>query len=59
LEKEMRVYDLLDSLSIRYERVDHAPLEYMEEYLDIKTGAVSVLGRFLEAVHHDYTVVHK
>jgi Ala-tRNA(Pro) deacylase len=162
-ENEIRVYELLDSLNIRYDRVDHepaetmeacakidevlkpavicknlflcntqktnfyllmikedkkfktkeiskqinsarlsfAPSEYMEEYLDIKPGAVSVmglmndrenhvrllidedvlqeeyfgchpcvntsslrlqmsdvLGRFLEAVHHDYTAVH-
>ena len=105
LEKEMRVYDLLDELEIEYKRVDHeaantmdacrevdevlgvticrniflcnrqqtafyllliedgkvfktkylsaqlgtsrlsfAPPEYMEEFLDIKPGAVSVLG---------------
>jgi Ala-tRNA(Pro) deacylase len=163
LEKEIRVYDLLDSLNIQYDRVDHeaaetmeacaridevlkpavicknlflcntqktkfyllmiredkkfktkeissqinsarlsfAPSEYMEEYLDIEPGSVSVmglmndtenkvrllidedvlheeqfgchpcvntsslrlkmsdvLGKFLEAVHHDYTPVH-
>ena len=162
LEKEIRTYDLLDSLGIKYERVDHeatetmeacaevdkilapavicknlflcntqktkfyllmiredkkfktkeishqinsarlsfAPLEFMEEYLDITPGSVSVLGLmndknnqvtllvdedilkeeyfgchpcintsslrlkvsdvfgpFLQAVHHDYTVV--
>ncbi len=162
LEKEVRTYDLLDSLGIEYERVDHeatetmeacaevdkvlapavicknlflcnsqktkfyllmiredkkfktkeishqinsarlsfAPAEYMEEFLDITPGSVSVLGlmndkdnqvtllvdedvlqaeyfgchpcintsslrlrvadvfgTFLQAVHHDYTVV--
>ncbi len=162
LEKEVRTYDLLDSLGIEYERVDHeatetmeacaevdkvlapavicknlflcnsqktkfyllmiredkkfktkeishqinsarlsfAPAEYMEEFLDITPGSVSVLGLmndkdnqvtllvdedvlqaeyfgchpcintsslrlrvadvfgpFLQAVHHDYTVV--
>lgn len=162
LEKEIRTYDLLDSLGIEYERVDHeatetmeacvavdavlapavicknlflcntqktkfyllmiredkkfktkeishqinsarlsfAPAEFMEEYLDITPGSVSVLGlmndkenqvmllvdedilkeeyvgchpcintsslrlkvtdifgSFLQAVHHDYTVV--
>ncbi len=162
LEKEIRTYDLLDSLEIEYERVDHeatetmeacaavdavlapavicknlflcntqktkfyllmiredkkfktkeishqinsarlsfAPAEFMEEYLDITPGSVSVLGlmndkdnqvtllvdedilkeeyvgchpcintsslrlkvtdifgTFLQAVHHDYTVV--
>lgn len=30
LEKEIRVYDLLDSLGISYERVDHRPAETME-----------------------------
>lgn len=30
LPKEIRVYDLLDSLSISYERVDHAPAMTME-----------------------------
>jgi Ala-tRNA(Pro) deacylase len=30
LEKELRVYDLLDSLQIRYGRVDHEPVETME-----------------------------
>jgi Ala-tRNA(Pro) deacylase len=162
-EKEMRVYDLLDSLNITYERVDHeaaetmeacakidkvlepavicknlflcnaqktkfyllmirdnkkfktreishqinsarlsfGPAEFMEEYLNITPGSVSVMGlmndtenhvtllvdedvlnaeyfgchpcvntsslrlriddvfgKFLKAVHHDYTVVH-
>jgi Ala-tRNA(Pro) deacylase len=163
LEKEIRVYDFLDSLGMKYQRVDHkavetmedceaidqvlspavicknlflcnaqktkfyllmiredkkfktkeiskqinsarlsfAAAEYMEEFLDITPGAVSVLGlmndkenhvsllvdedvlnaeyfgchpcvntaslrlriddvfgKFLSAVHHDYTVVH-
>ncbi|MCH4031554.1 MAG: prolyl-tRNA synthetase associated domain-containing protein [Lachnospiraceae bacterium] len=62
-EKEIKVYDLLDSLGIRYRRTDHAPAatmeicdvidaapdclickNLMEEYLDIKPGAVSVMG---------------
>ncbi len=30
LEKEMRVYDLLDKLNIEYERVDHEPADTME-----------------------------
>ena len=30
LEKEIRVYDLLDSLNIPYERIDHAAAETME-----------------------------
>ena len=31
LDKEIRVYDLLDKLGIEYERVDHAPADTMEE----------------------------
>lgn len=30
LEKEIRVYDLLDKLNLPYERVDHAPADTME-----------------------------
>ena len=30
LEKEIRVYDLLDSLHIEYDRIDHEPLMTME-----------------------------
>ena len=35
LDKEMRVYDLLDSLSIPYERTDHAAAMTMEDCLEI------------------------
>ena len=35
LEKEMRAYDLLDSLGISYERVDHEPAMTMEVCVDI------------------------
>ncbi len=31
LEKEIRLYDLLDSLNLEYERVDHAPAMTMED----------------------------
>ena len=34
-ERELRVYDLLDSLRIPYERVDHAPALTMEDCLAI------------------------
>lgn len=113
LEKEMRVYDFLDSLGIRYQRTDHghadtmeacneidavlevlicknlflcnrqktnfyllmmpgdkpfktkeicsqigsarlsfAPEEYMEEYLDIQPGAVSIMGLMNDKENH-------
>lgn len=35
LDKEIRVYDLLDSLGIRYEKIDHEPLETMEACADV------------------------
>ena len=31
LDKEIRVYDLLDSLGVEYERVDHDKADTMEE----------------------------
>lgn len=34
-EKEIRVYDLLDSLGIRYQRTDHAPATTMAVCEDI------------------------
>lgn len=114
LDKEIRVYDLLDELGIAYERIDHeaaetmeaceavdaalapavicknlflcntqktnfyllmirgdkkfktkeishqinsprlsfAPQEYMEEYLDITPGSVSVMGLMNDTEHH-------
>ena len=30
LEKEIKCYDLLDSLGIAYQRLDHAPAQTME-----------------------------
>ncbi|NLO08558.1 MAG: prolyl-tRNA synthetase associated domain-containing protein [Clostridiales bacterium] len=35
LDKELRVYDLLDSLGIEYHRVDHEALETMEACIDV------------------------
>ena len=35
LEKEVRVYDLLDELRITYERVDHEPANTMEACKEI------------------------
>lgn len=35
LEKEIRSYDLLDSLGVEYERVDHAPAMTMEDCKEV------------------------
>ena len=58
LDKEIRVYDFLDSLGVSYQRIDHEAAmtmeaceeidrtlkAYMEQYLDITPGSLSVLG---------------
>ena len=49
LEKEMRSYDLLDSLGIEYERIDHDPAMTMEicEEIDRVLGATICKNLFL------------
>ena len=49
LDKEMRVYDLLDSLGVEYERIDHEPAMTMEicEQLDASLGALICKNLFL------------
>ena len=49
LEKEIRSYDLLDSLGIEYERIDHGPAMTMEicEEIDRVLGATICKNLFL------------
>ncbi|MBE6885154.1 MAG: prolyl-tRNA synthetase associated domain-containing protein [Ruminococcaceae bacterium] len=49
LEKEIRVYDFLDSLDVEYERIDHEPAMTMEvcEEIDRVLGAVICKNLFL------------
>ena len=49
LEKEIRCYDLLDSLSVEYERIDHEPAMTMEvcEEIDKTLGATICKNLFL------------
>ena len=49
LEREVRVYDLLDSLQIEYTRVDHAPAATMEdcEAVDAVLGVKMCKNLFL------------
>ncbi len=48
LNKEIRVYDLLDDLDIAYERIDHEPAETMEACAEIdKTLAPAVICKNL------------
>ena len=36
LEKEIRTYDFLDSLGIKYQRVDHSPADTIEDCLEVE-----------------------
>ena len=49
LSKELRVYDLLDSLDVEYERIDHEPAMTMEicEQIDASLGALICKNLFL------------
>lgn len=49
LDKEVRVYDLLDSLNIEYYRIDHAPANTMEvcKEIDEVLGATICKNLFL------------
>ena len=49
LDKEIRVYDLLDSLNLEYFRIDHAPADTMEvcEEIDRVLGATICKNLFL------------
>ena len=49
LERETRTYDLLDSLDIAYERVDHAPADTMEvcREIDLVLDALICKNLFL------------
>ncbi len=62
LDKEMRVYNLLEKLNIAYERIDHDPTmsvdscEEVEEILDITLGSVSVLG-LMNDIHNNVQLI--
>lgn len=47
LEKEIKVYDLLDSLGIEYGRIDHAPAMTMEACLEIDKALNAVICKNL------------
>ena len=62
LDKEMRVYNLLEKLNIDNERIDHDPTmsvdscEEVEEILDITLGSVSVLG-LMNDIHNNVQLI--
>ena len=47
LEKEIRTYDFLDSLGVRYQRIDHAPAMTMEVCADIDTALEATICKNL------------
>lgn len=47
LEKEIRVYDLLDGLALEYQRVDHAPVMTMEACQEINHALGNVICKNL------------
>lgn len=47
LEKEIRVYDLLDSLGIEYYRIDHTPANHFEDCEEIEKVLDNVLCKNL------------
>ena len=90
LEKEIRVYDLLDKLGMEYYRTDHEPAttmevcndidkildtlickqinsarlsfadeSYMEEFLDITPGSVSIMGLMNDTDNHVQLLMDK
>jgi len=54
LPREVRTYDLLDSLGIEYKRTDHERTDTMEAC----NAVDDVIKKFLPAVNHDYRIVH-
>ena len=47
LDKEIRTYDLLDSLGVEYDRVDHAPAMTMEDCKEVDEILESIVCKNL------------
>jgi len=47
LEKEIRAYDLLDSLGVEFERIDHAAAMTMDDCLDVDEALCAVICKNL------------
>lgn len=55
LDKEIRVYDLLDSLGIEYYRIDHSPANHFEECEEIEKVLDNVLCKNLFLCNRQHT----
>ena len=58
LEKEIRVYDLLDQLKISYQRVDHEPAMTMEACAEIDTVLAATTCKNLLLCNRQKTVFY-
>ena len=55
LPKEIRVYDLLDSLNIEYYRIDHSPANHIEDCEEIEQALDNVLCKNLFLCNRQHT----
>ena len=55
LPKEIRVYDLLDSLNIEYYRIDHSPANHFEDCEEIEKVLDNVLCKNLFLCNRQHT----
>lgn len=55
LPKEIRVYDLLDSLNIEYYRIDHSPANHFEDCEEIEKALDNVLCKNLFLCNRQHT----
>ncbi|MBR2047691.1 MAG: prolyl-tRNA synthetase associated domain-containing protein [Oscillospiraceae bacterium] len=58
LEKEQRVYDLLDGLGIGYQRIDHAPAMTMEDCLAVDLALEATICKNLLLCNRQQTAFY-
>ena len=58
LEKEIKCYDLLDSLGIAYQRLDHAPAQTMEVCAEIDKSLDAVICKNLFLANRQETAFY-
>ena len=57
LDKEIRTYDLLDSLGVEYDRVDHAPAMTMEDCKEVDEILESMVCKNLFLCNRQETAI--
>ncbi len=58
LDKEIRTYDLLDSLGVEYDRVDHAPAMTMEDCTEVEEILESMVCKNLFQCNRQETAIY-